>query len=73
MTDKLGFLNDLMELWRQWGPLAKELIPIIRRLAEEIGKETGQDARSILEMAVGEKAELDVLLAGDLASLEPTQ
>lgn len=77
MAESLGFLTDLLDLWRKWGDVARDLVPIIRRTAEAIAKESKQgdetdteQARRILEMAKVDKAELDQLLADDLASLE---
>lgn len=75
--DKIGFLNDLLKLWREYGEIAKDLIPLIRRVATEIAAESAkpgetdtEQARRILEMTKLEKTELDELLASDLASLE---
>lgn len=67
---KLDFLKSLLDLWKRYGDLAKDLIPIIRALAGEVREEMGLDTRAMIEDTTLDKAELDALLAADLAALE---
>lgn len=64
--DKLGLLKKLIDLWKEYGDLAKDLLPIIRTLVGEVRDELGMDTTAMIEDTTLDKAELDALLAADL-------
>ena len=70
---KLDFLKSLLDLWKKYGDLAKDLIPIIRTLAGEVREEMGLDTAAMIADTTADKAELDALLAADLAAMESTE
>lgn len=67
---KLDFLKSLLDIWKKYGDLAKDLLPIIKTLAGEVREEMGLDTAAMIADTTLDKAELDALLAADLAALE---
>lgn len=65
--DKLGFLKRLLELWKEYGEVAKDLLPIIKKLAGEL-QYSGLTTEQIVADTKADKVELDALLAQDLGS-----